>query len=252
MNFPKYMQLFGTVCSGLLMSLPVIPQAVLAQQTTSKVNPCPGIFYEEPYNIKVIVPAICPPNDLTLILMQLGLLPVPATPSPYQRNLGVGGEAPSPSALNPNPGIFQESPYNRSQRGSQSGDNAQIVPTLPSPSSSLQPPAPEQRQNPSARIALSNGKANIKLINNTGAKVTYQVIGDTAPRILEGKSDVTLRGLSTPVTVTFQREDRGLLRVTPKAAGEQGTLEVTLQETTDVNQDRGAMSIQSNGAVFLN
>lgn len=251
MNFSKYRQLFGTVCGGLLMSLPIIPQAVLAQETTSKLNPCPGIFYEEPYNIRVIVPAICPPNDLTLILMQIGLLPVPTTPSPYQVKLGVGGEAPVPSALNPNPGIFSEQPYNLSQRGFRSGDDAQTVPTLP-PSNSLQPPAPEQRQDPSARIALADGKANIKLINNTGANVTYQVIGDTAPRKLQGKSDVTLRGLSTPITVTFQREDGGFLMVTPKPTEERGTLEVTLQETTDMKQDKRAMSIQANGSVFLN
>jgi hypothetical protein len=251
MNFPKYMKLFGTVCSGLLMNLPIIPQAVLAKETTSKLNPCPGLLYEEPYNIRVIVPPVCPPNDLTLILMQLGVLPVPTTPPPYQVRLGVGGEAPAPSALNPNPGIFSEHPYNRSQRGFRSGEDVQTVPTLP-PSNSLQPPASEQRQDPSARMTLADSKVNIKLINNSGANVTYQVIGDTAPRKLQGKSGVTLRGLSTPVTVTFQREDGGFLMVTPKPGQEKGTLEVTLQETSDFNQDRSAMNIQSNGSVFLN
>ncbi|TAF12254.1 MAG: hypothetical protein EAZ77_00175 [Nostocales cyanobacterium] len=207
MNFYKYAQLIGTFCGGLLISLTAISQVVIAQQTTSKVNPCPGIFYEEPHNYRVLVPLGCPPNAFTLRLMQLGIIPLYIIPLPSPGGLGVGGEA---------------------------------------------PPASEQRQDPSTRIALADGKANIKLINNTGAKITYEVIGDTAPRILQGKSDVTLRGLSTPITVTFQREDGGLLMVTPEPGGERGILEVTLKATTDVNQDRSAMRIQSDGSVFLN
>ncbi|MEA5577707.1 hypothetical protein [Anabaena sp. UHCC 0451] len=249
MNLQKYTQLFGIICGGLLISLPTISQVAIAQETTAKVNPCPGIFYEEPHNFRVLVPAGCPPNAFTLRLMQLGIIPLSIIPLPDPSSLGVGGEA--PSALNPNPSIFNEPPYNLSQRAFQSGGDAQTVPTLP-PSSRTQLPAPEQRQDPSTRMALADGKANIKLINNTGASITYQVIGDTAPRTLEGKSDVTLRGLNTPITVTFQRKDRGLLMVTPKPGEETGTLEVTLKETTDVNQDRSAMRIQSNGSVFLN
>jgi hypothetical protein len=177
--------------------------------------------------------------------MQLGIIPFIITPLPDQNRLGVGGEAPSP--LNPSPRIFNEPPYNRSpQRNSQSA-----LPTRPSVTP-IQPPAPEQQQEPSIQIALVNGKANIRLINNTNAQITYQVIGDTEPRILKGQSEVTLQGLSTPATLTFQRNDSGLLMVTPQPGEQQGNLEVTLEETTDVNQDRSAMRIQSNGAVFLN
>ncbi|MBD2567753.1 hypothetical protein [Anabaena lutea] len=247
MNINKCTQLIGTVCGGLLMSLPAIPQLVMAQATTAKVNPCPRIFYEEPHNNRVLVPAGCPPNALTQQFMRQGLI------TPNQSGLSVGGE--SSSVLNPNPGIFNESPYNLSQRNSQPVSatipQQQAVETR-SPDSGLQPPAPEQRQEPSTRMALADGKANIMLINDTGADVTYQVIGDTAPRILAGKSSTNLTDLTTPVTVTFQREDRGLLMVTPKAAREKGTLEVTFKETTDVNQDKSAMIIQANGSVFLN
>ncbi|MBD2627559.1 hypothetical protein [Trichormus variabilis] len=251
MHIYKCTQLIGTICSGLLISLPAIPQLVMAQATTTKVNPCPRIFYEEPHNNRVLVPAGCPPNALTQQLMKQGL--IPGTSLPNQRGLGVGGE--SSSVLNPNPSIFNENPYNLSQRGFQPGTSTippeQTVQTR-TPDSRLQPPAPEQRQEPSTRMALADGKANIMLINDTGADVTYQVIGDTAPRVLAGKSSTNLTGLSTPVTVTFQREDRGLLMVTPKAAREKGTLEVTFKETTDVNQDKSAMIIQANGSVFLN
>jgi len=256
MNIYKYSQLLGTVCTGLLMSLPAIPQVVMAQETTqestsrvettSRVNPCPRIFYEEPHNNRVLVPAGCPPNTLTLRRMEQGL--IPATPLPDQRGLGVGGE--SPSAVNPNPRIFNESPYNRSQPGGNTPPEQPSAVQNPAPDSGLQPPA--QRQEPSATIALADGKANIVLINDTGANVTYQVIGDTAPRVLAGKSRTNLRGLSTPVTVTFQREEGGLLMVTPRTVEEKGSLEVTLKETTDVNQDKSTMRIQENGSVFLN
>jgi hypothetical protein len=90
------------------------------------------------------------------------------------------------------------------------------------------------------------------LINDTGARITYQVIGDTAPRSLEDRNEARLEGLNAPTTLTFQRDDGGLVKVTPRPSRERGTLEVTLQGTTDVNQDRKTLRIQDNGGVFLN
>lgn len=276
-NLRKSAQLLGSICGGLLMSLPAFPHTALAQQLNPKVNPCPSIFYEEPHNNRVLVPQGCPPNALTQRMTQQGLLPVspvPATPSPYQTRLGVGGEA--PSALNPNPSILNEPPYNRSQETLQPDGSLTPTPeepgvmtprpapgeqtlvpqpgesTVPTrPPFSTQPPAPEQ-QTPSTRIALVNGRVDVRLVNDTGANVTYEVIGDTPARSLEGKSNVTLEGLTAPVTVTFRREDGGLLSVTPRPSSQSGTLEVTLKETTDVGQDRSALRIQETGAVFLN
>jgi hypothetical protein len=217
----------GIICGGFLISLPGMSLPGLAQESLAKVNPCPHIFYEEPHNHQVLVPQGCPPNALTQKLMEQGLLPVgsvPATPSPSQAKLGVGGEA--PSATNANPSILNEPPYNRS--------------------------ATEPQPTPSTVIALTDGRVNVKLVNDTGADVTYQVIGDTSERSLQGKTDATLQNLNTPVTVTFQRNDGGLLMVTLEPTSPSGVLEVRLKETTDVNQDRKALQIQSNGAVFLN
>lgn len=253
MNFSKKNKILGIICGGVIMSFPAIFQVAMAQKIvqplTPKVNPCPGIFYEEPHNYRVLVPVGCPPNAFTLRLMELGIIPFIITPFPDQNRFGVGGEA--PSLLNPNPSIFNEPPYNQFERLDPQSNLQSALPTRP-PVTLLPPPVTAQRQDPITQIALANGKANIGLINNTNTKITYQVIGDTPPRILAGKSNVTLRDLSTPTTVTFQREDGGLLMVTAEPGAEIGSLEVRLQETTDINQDRNAMRIQSNGSVFLN
>jgi hypothetical protein len=232
-NLRNSAKLLGAICGGFIISLSAIPQATIAQQirytTTSKVNPCPKIFYEKPHDNQVLVPQGCPPNAFTRRYAAQGLTPlgnVPATPSTDQTNLGVGGE----------------SPYGQT-----------AVPTMPN----IQPgivsiPLPEQRQAPNARIALNNGMVNVRLVNETGADITYQVIGDTAPRSLGGKSDVMLQGLSAPTTVTFQRRDGGLLSVNVQPSSQTGMLEVTLDETTDLRIDTKALRIENNGSVFLN
>ncbi|MBE9103689.1 hypothetical protein IQ229_01630 [Nostoc cf. edaphicum LEGE 07299] len=232
-TFRKSAELLGAICSGLLISMPAIPQ-VLAQESTPKINPCPRIFYEEPHNNRVVVPQGCPPNALTQKLAAQGLLPTPATPSQEQTRLGVGGEAPDSGVRLPRPAP---------------GDQTQQSPSgaVPNGQQLLQP-----RQAPNATIALANGTVNIRLVNDTAANVTYQVIGDTAPRSLRGKYNVTLQGLRAPVTVTFEREDGGQLIVTPQASSETGTLEVTFKEATSAAQGRSAMRIESNGSVFLN
>ncbi|MEH2418480.1 hypothetical protein [Nostoc sp.] len=232
MKFPKVRksaELFGAICGGLLISLPGISQAV-AQESTPKINPCPKIFYEEPHNNQVVVPQGCPPNALTQRQAAQGVLPVPATPSQDQTKLGVGGETPEPGVRLPRPA---------------SGEQTQQP--IPEGGSTNEP-----SQTPIATIALANGKVTIRFVNDTAANITYQVIGDTAPRSLEGKSDVILQDLNAPVTVTFQRPDGGQLIVTPQPSSEPGSLEVKFNEATDAAQGRSALRIERNGSVFLN
>lgn len=91
----------------------------------------------------------------------------------------------------------------------------------------------------------------MKLVNQTYTNVTYQVIGDTKPRTLSGRSDITLENLRAPITITFYRPDRGFLQVHPQTS-EAGMLEVTLSEATNFAADKTVMTIQKNGNVFLN
>ena len=108
------------------------------------------------------------------------------------------------------------------------------------------------RQAPSAMVVPMNGMVNIRLVNQTGADMNYQVIGDTEQRLLQGKASQMLQNLKTPLTLTFKRQDGGLLHVTPEASSEPGMLVVTFTETTDLGMDKNAMRVQATGEVFLN
>ncbi|MBE9033733.1 hypothetical protein [aff. Roholtiella sp. LEGE 12411] len=269
----KSAELFGTICGGLLISLSAIPQAALAQpqQSTPKVNPCPKIFYEEPHNSRILVPQGCPPNAFTQQRQAQGITSSQGIPTTTQPPAPEQGVPVSPqvttttqsSAAEQGVSVNPQVPTRRIQSSAaeqgvsvnpptaQSSVAEQGVSVNPQVPTTTQPPAPEQ-QAPSTTIALANGKLNIRLVNDTAANVTYEVIGDTAARSLKGKSDVMLQGLSAPVTVTFQREDGGLLKATPQAFSEPGMLELRLNEATDIGKDRGTMRIQQNGAVLLN
>ena len=127
--------------------------------------------------------------------------------------------------------------------------NAQVRPSAPV----INPPLPSQQQPPIATLTPNQGVVGVKLINKTGAEITYQVIGDTKLRTLNGRSEVILQDLKTPVSLSFYRRDRGFLLVTPVVPTKAtSTIELTLTETTDFGIDRNALSIDPNGDVYLN
>lgn len=171
-----------------------------------------------------------------------------ASPSPS--NPGTSDTPPKPR-----PSIFNEAPYNLQQSTPPADSNT--APTKPSnqtepPSEDvIQPPLPESQQPPNATVVPVDGKINIRLINTTNAAVNYQLIGNTNQRTLKGESDVTLQNITTPVTLTFGREDKGLLRVNAKAASP-GLLEVLLDETINLDEDKSTLVVQPTGAVFVN
>jgi hypothetical protein len=113
-------------------------------------------------------------------------------------------------------------------------------------------PLPELQFTPKARVQLKGDRATITLINKTNAAIAYQAVGDTQPRILPGRQTISLRGLRVPVTLTFDRQDAGLLLVSPQqSATSPNTLEVTLDTTTSLSIDGTTMRVENNGSVFL-
>ena len=113
-------------------------------------------------------------------------------------------------------------------------------------------PAPEQLETPVATVLPLNGIVKVNIVNTTNAAIAYQVLGDTNDRILQGRANVTLANLRTPVNIIFERQDGGLILVTPQPNSEPGMLTVTLKETSNLDLDRKAMTINPTGGVFLN
>jgi hypothetical protein len=174
------------------------------------------------------------------------------------------------SQINPCPRIFYEEPHrNRVMvpagcppnaatlrfEGQQrtTGSQGVVVPVYPmnGRGSVIQTPFPESRQSPIATITPTAGTVDVKLKNNTNAGISYQAIGHTQPRYLAGGQEFVLRDLPTPISITLVRQDGGLLKVMPVSTSE-GTLAVSLDETTNFDSNQGVLRIQKDGQVFLN
>lgn len=178
----------GIGVSALLSAMLVIPVESLAQT-----NPCPLLYYEEPFNTYLPAPAGCPANDA-------GVLPSPGTPTPSE------------------------------------------------PVS--QPPLPDEEE-AIATVNLVRDAVNVTLVNMTDAAIDYQVITDTDTRLLTGDSEVVLRQLPVPTTLTFNRQDGGLLQVIAVPT-ETNELTLRLDETVDLGQDINSVTVDADGSVFAN
>lgn len=188
----------GVTLGGLLISFanPATAETLLAQ-----VNPCPRIFYEEPFNRTVAVPQGCPPN------------------------------------------AFQP----RIQPGLQPDVTPQLEPDL------IQPPLPEAQMGaPVATIMAQEGVVDVRLLNATNTVIEYEVIVDTDQRNLTAGSDVLLRGLSIPLTMTFNRPDGGFINVIPEVSSSGDMLEVRLNEAASIGADESSLIIQESGEVYVN
>ncbi|MDX2217259.1 MAG: hypothetical protein SFY66_28590 [Oculatellaceae cyanobacterium bins.114] len=105
---------------------------------------------------------------------------------------------------------------------------------------------------PLAIVQPNGSTITIQVINATGAELNYQVIGDTQFRVLGAQSQATLQDLSIPTTVTFRRNDGGLVTATIETSSAAGELTLILQQTSDFTADRTALRVEPNGSVYLN
>jgi hypothetical protein len=201
------------VWGGLLVSLPVVPLAAAA--APSPLNPCPGIYYQEPFNSTRLVPQGCPPNAATKKQQET------QSTSLQQSTTGQPAVAPTQSAM-------------------------------PDRTAPLQPPLPETQQDVVARVTPNTGgTVSVKLVNETNTQVDYQVIGDTNQRSLGAGSQVTLQNLKVPVNVTFVRPDGGFVLLNPQSTSS-GELDVRLRAASNADTGRGVLNIQEDGSVLLN
>ncbi len=112
-------------------------------------------------------------------------------------------------------------------------------------------PLPEQQQGAMLRLLPVNGQLSIKLINQTGDPITYQVVEDTKPRTLAIDEEVSLTDLKAPLTLTFQRPNGGLISVSSQTSSEPGVLEVRLNQTSNLSADKSAVVVEQSGLVFV-
>ncbi|MEM8779176.1 MAG: hypothetical protein AAGF26_09950 [Cyanobacteria bacterium P01_G01_bin.49] len=124
------------------------------------------------------------------------------------------------------------------------------------PPTAQSPPLPETRSEILTKIEPYRGQVEVILDNKTNSPVSYQVLGDTAERQLEGGEQVVLRNIPVPATITMYREDGGLLQVMPMPASEDwaesNNLHVTLNEDPTLDDTKGVLRIQEDGNVLLN
>ncbi|MGC1307846.1 MAG: hypothetical protein WA885_11490 [Phormidesmis sp.] len=139
----------------------------------------------------------------------------------------------------------ETSPDSLSQPSSMSGQNA------PVDSVDSGYPLPEDRSVAIATAVPVDNQLSIMLVNDTGAVVTYEVVGDTTRRELMGGESAMLQSIPLPATITAIREDEGLLDVTANAS-EAGMLEISLMQAPALDDTQGVVRIQEDGQVFVN
>ncbi|WNN89432.1 hypothetical protein [Gloeocapsopsis dulcis] len=261
---PTKTGLIGTVFSSLMIGIPAIP-LVASAQSSQVLNPCPRIYYEEPFNSRNLVPQGCPPNEATRQTMAVPSTTAPITASDQQAGDTVAGErspglpganltpdrivpadAPTTPALAPGetqaarPGATSAAPYY--SPGLRDQTNPPVT-----------PPLPENRSQAVAKVMPTNGNVSVRLKNNTNAILTYEAVGYTQRRVLPGGEETVLQNLPVPVTVTFTRQDDGFVEVIPLSVSEDGVLEVGLDEDANPrDRNQGVLRIQQDGQVFLN
>ena len=101
-----------------------------------------------------------------------------------------------------------------------------------------------------AKLSPETGRATVMLMNNTGAEVTYEVIGQTPPRMLAAGESAQLEALPIPVTITAERQNFGLVDMMV-VVNETGALDVAL-ERSEFDEVQGALRIREDGFVFVN
>lgn len=211
MNFTTCLTVksFGIVLASLTGI--VAFSSVSTAAPTSGVNPCPSIYYEEPYNKLLIVPQGCPPNATMPQLVDQQTA-VPTSPS---------------TKLFPS-----------------TKPSSSVKPAMPN-----EPPLPEDQQPVLATIVPQTGKVNVFLKNATNTTITYQILGNTQQRTLAAREEIMLKALPVPVTVTFLRSDGGLVNAVPIADSQPGVLDLTLNGAMGLSDSQTTVRILETGNV---
>ena len=205
----------GGGVGGIRFSMPTI--LVASGGFAQSINPCPRIYYEEPFNSSRSVPQGCPPNAATQELINQGRLPAS---QPAQS--GVTTPAPGTSSSN--------------------------TPASNTPAVGV--PLPETQRNAIASVTPDAGTVDIQMTNTTNTTVTYQVVGQTETRSLGAQQTVLLQDIPPPTTINLVRPDGGFVQVVPQTTTEAGILSVALNAAADLDLGNRTLQINESGQVF--
>lgn len=118
------------------------------------------------------------------------------------------------------------------------------------PAISTAQPLPVQSDNELVtQFTTTNNQVTIEFNNETGAPLTYEVLGITEPRILMPEQSVLLQNIPLDATITAVRNDNGLIDITGSGGGiDQLSLSIVREANFDDTQ--GVIIIEANGRVF--
>jgi len=204
---------FRLLLGSLVLGLPTIALAdmMVASVASAQLrNPCPQLYYEEPFNSDRAVPAGCPPNAATQRLIDQGRAPAGSVVTP-----------PSDSNVAP-----------------------------PAAPDSATPPLPETVQNVIATVTPISGTVDVVLRNDTNTEITYQALESTEQRSLAAGAEVVLEDLPTPTTINLIRPDGGFIRVAAIPEQEPGRLALSLNASGDLGENVRSLQIQADGQVL--
>ncbi len=223
-------RLTRAILGGLAIGLPAAASPVMAMPG-SALNPCPGIYYEEPFASNYAVPQGCPANAAT------------------QRLLVEAAQRGTPGRIIVNQ---QPSDVVAGERMPSTTPGRIIVNQQPSDvvAGEANPPVVTPEDMVIATVPPTGGEISVRLVNNTNALITYEATGQTARLSLPGGETTTLEGLPVPTTVTLTRQDGGLIQATPMEPTEPGLLVLSLDETTTLGRDDNAITVQEDGDVL--
>ncbi|GAB4379405.1 MAG: hypothetical protein Kow00121_33450 [Elainellaceae cyanobacterium] len=248
----KTIKLARTILGGLVVGLSATSVPALAQPGPMQ-NPCPGIYYEEPFASAYAVPEGCPPNAATQRLEATGQL---ATPNQIVVNQQPGDTVAGERMPSATPGriVVNQQPSDTvaGERMPSATPGRIVVNQQPSDTvaGETNPQVVTPEDTVIATVTPTEGTIAVRLINNTNTLITYEATGQTARRYLQGGEEITLEGLPTPTTVRMTRQDGGFVQATPIESTEPGLLVLSLNETAIHGRDDSAITVQEDGSVL--
>lgn len=119
-----------------------------------------------------------------------------------------------------------------------------------SPMSAMAQPLPTQSDDELVTsFTALGGQVTIEFNNETGAPLTYEVLGITEPRVLPPEQSVLLQNIPLDATITAVRNDNGLIDITG-SGGETGQLSLSIVREVNFDDTQGVIIIEASGRVF--